>query len=321
MKCASVPSEYRNCILRDSVRTARNFSPARKVLSMTLPSEARRSLVRTNAPPLPGLTCWNSTILKTVPSTSMWAPFLNWLVLITGLRVAARVAPYRDSARLPGERERRQPGGKVEDLPEALAVRPDRSKLSRAVALGPVHEGQPATTRRPDHVECGDTPGEIAEPRALAGAQVDGANGVLRELPGALLVDEAPAVRREVELEHDDGASLRHPDVAAAAIGADRRHVAVLGRVRDQIARGPGRAAPPAELAELLAIATHHPDLPPRDREDESPAGGRPRRVRGGAAPWPHDAAGPRAVAARLPQRAVADEGDPASVARRRDAL
>ena len=28
--------------------------------------EARRSFVRTNAPPLPGLTCWNSTILKIV---------------------------------------------------------------------------------------------------------------------------------------------------------------------------------------------------------------------------------------------------------------
>ena len=47
------------------------------------PSDARRSFVRTNAPPLPGLTCWNSTILKTVPSTSMWLPFLNWLVLTT----------------------------------------------------------------------------------------------------------------------------------------------------------------------------------------------------------------------------------------------
>src|SRR3954447_12613422 len=47
---------------------------------MTLPSLARRSFVRTNAPPLPGLTCWNSRILKTVPSTSMWLPFLNWLV-------------------------------------------------------------------------------------------------------------------------------------------------------------------------------------------------------------------------------------------------
>src|SRR5436309_10379417 len=45
-----------------------------------LPSEERRSFVRTNAPPLPGLTCWNSRILKIVPSTSMWFPFLNWFV-------------------------------------------------------------------------------------------------------------------------------------------------------------------------------------------------------------------------------------------------
>src|SRR3954454_15795362 len=85
MKCASVPSAYRNCILRASVRTARNFSPARKVRSITAPSDARRSFERTNAPPLPGLTCWNSTILKIVPSTSMWLPFLNWLVLIMGV--------------------------------------------------------------------------------------------------------------------------------------------------------------------------------------------------------------------------------------------
>src|SRR5215203_5633077 len=82
MKWASVPSAYRYCILRASVRTGRNFSPARKVRSITAPSAARRSFVRTNAPPLPGLTCWNSRILKTVPSMSMWLPFLNWLVLM-----------------------------------------------------------------------------------------------------------------------------------------------------------------------------------------------------------------------------------------------
>ena len=62
---------------RTSVRTARNFSPARNVRSITFPSLARRSLVRTKAPPLPGLTCWNSTILKIVPSTSMWFPLRN----------------------------------------------------------------------------------------------------------------------------------------------------------------------------------------------------------------------------------------------------
>src|ERR687886_2499582 len=70
----------------------RNFSPARNVLSSTAPSAVRRSLVRTKAPPLPGLTCWNSRILKTVPSTSMWVPYLNWLVLITGGK-ARRAGP------------------------------------------------------------------------------------------------------------------------------------------------------------------------------------------------------------------------------------
>src|SRR5205085_12202946 len=77
------PSRYRNCIRRVSVRTGRNFSPARNVRSITAPSLARRSFVLTNAPPFPGLTCWNSTTLKTVPSTSMWVPLRNWLVEIT----------------------------------------------------------------------------------------------------------------------------------------------------------------------------------------------------------------------------------------------
>ena len=69
-----------------SVRTGRNFSPALKVLSITAPSSTRFSFERTKAPPLPGFTCWNSTTLKTLPSTSMCVPFLNWLVLITALQ-------------------------------------------------------------------------------------------------------------------------------------------------------------------------------------------------------------------------------------------
>src|SRR3954454_19983263 len=83
MKTAASPESYRYCIFFDSVRTGRNFSPARKVLSITEPSSIRRSLVRTKAPPLPGFTCWKSMILKIVPSISMWDPFLNWLVEIT----------------------------------------------------------------------------------------------------------------------------------------------------------------------------------------------------------------------------------------------
>ena len=33
------------------------------------------SFVRTNAPPLPGFTCWNSTIRHVCPSSSMCIPF------------------------------------------------------------------------------------------------------------------------------------------------------------------------------------------------------------------------------------------------------
>src|SRR3989338_1416563 len=42
----------------------------------------RRSLVRTNAPPLPGLTCWNSTMIHSWPSITMASPFFNSLVEI-----------------------------------------------------------------------------------------------------------------------------------------------------------------------------------------------------------------------------------------------
>src|SRR6188474_821576 len=83
MKTAASPESKRYCILRDSVRTGRNFSPARNVLSCTVPSSILRSLVRTKAPPLPGLTCWNSRIRKIVPSISMCEPLRNSLVLIT----------------------------------------------------------------------------------------------------------------------------------------------------------------------------------------------------------------------------------------------
>src|SRR5207248_5272208 len=64
-----------------SVRTRANFSPARNVRSTTAPPSSAFSFVRTNAPPLPGLTCWNSTMRQTAPSSSMCMPFLNWFVL------------------------------------------------------------------------------------------------------------------------------------------------------------------------------------------------------------------------------------------------
>src|SRR3954463_5788862 len=54
--------------------------PALNVRSNTLPVFRLRSLVRTNAPPLPGFTCWNSTTWKRLPSSSRVMPFLRSLV-------------------------------------------------------------------------------------------------------------------------------------------------------------------------------------------------------------------------------------------------
>src|SRR6476660_5078772 len=56
------------------------FSSPRNVRSTTAPPETFLSLVRTNAPPLPGFTCWNSTTV-TRPSDGRLSamPFLKSL--------------------------------------------------------------------------------------------------------------------------------------------------------------------------------------------------------------------------------------------------
>ena len=83
MKTTSSPESYRYCMFLTSVKTRGNFSPARNVRSTTAPESTLFTFVRTNAPPLPGFTCWNSTIRHTEPSSSTCIPFLNSLVLTT----------------------------------------------------------------------------------------------------------------------------------------------------------------------------------------------------------------------------------------------
>src|SRR4051812_36871011 len=91
MRTTLVPSSYRNCMSFTEVCTRGIDSPARNVLSTTLPVATALSLVRTNAPPLPGLTCWNSTMRQMTPSTSTCMPFLNWLVEIVSAICLSRV--------------------------------------------------------------------------------------------------------------------------------------------------------------------------------------------------------------------------------------
>src|SRR5580698_5286463 len=69
---------------RLSTLATSTLMPALNVLSTTLPDITFFSLVRTNAGPLPGLTCWNSTTFHSCPSRFSVMPFFRSLVLATG---------------------------------------------------------------------------------------------------------------------------------------------------------------------------------------------------------------------------------------------
>src|SRR6266446_2512497 len=56
------------------------FSSARKVRSITAPVRKFFSFVRTNAPPLPGFTCWNSTTVISPSGRLRAIPFFRSLV-------------------------------------------------------------------------------------------------------------------------------------------------------------------------------------------------------------------------------------------------
>src|SRR5207248_9658326 len=84
MNTNSSPSAYRYCMVRLSTVAVSTFVPALNVLSTTLPESTFFSVVRTNAPPLPGFTCWNSTTDHSSPSRLSTRPFFrSFVVAIT----------------------------------------------------------------------------------------------------------------------------------------------------------------------------------------------------------------------------------------------
>src|SRR5512141_3122139 len=85
MNTYSSPSRYRNCMSFFSSSACSTRTPALNVRSNTLPFFRLRSLVRTKAPPLPGLTCWNSTTVNRPLSSSSVIPFFRSLVVIAGI--------------------------------------------------------------------------------------------------------------------------------------------------------------------------------------------------------------------------------------------
>src|SRR5215469_2097391 len=84
MNTKSLPSRYRYCMSRLSTLAMSTLMPALKVLSTTFPESTFFSFVRTNAGPLPGLTCWNSTTFQSCPSRFSVMPFFRSFVVATG---------------------------------------------------------------------------------------------------------------------------------------------------------------------------------------------------------------------------------------------
>src|SRR5919107_1589592 len=83
MKTKSSPSLYRYDISRLSTVAVSTLVPALNVLSTTFPDSTFFRVVRTKAPPLPGLTCWKFTTDHSWPSRLSTSPFFSSLVVAT----------------------------------------------------------------------------------------------------------------------------------------------------------------------------------------------------------------------------------------------
>ena len=68
-------------MVRLSTFATSTLTSALKVLSTVLPDSTFFSLVRTTAPPLPGLWCWNHTTCQSWPSRLSTMPFLRSFVV------------------------------------------------------------------------------------------------------------------------------------------------------------------------------------------------------------------------------------------------
>src|SRR5215204_853242 len=120
MKWKPVSSRYRYCISRLSRMATSTGSSARKVLSSVRPVRTFLSLVRTKAPPLPGLTCWNSTTFQSWPSRLSVMPFFRSFVVAT---VVASPAYWLAARRAGSGRSQHEQflGGDREQLRPAVA--------------------------------------------------------------------------------------------------------------------------------------------------------------------------------------------------------
>src|SRR4028118_1566915 len=135
MKTSSLPSGYRYCISRLSMTACSTFSPARNVRSIWAPVREFLSVVRTKAPPLPGLTCWKSTIANSPSGRVRVIPFLMSLGGV-GDAGGVGVGPARAGLVVVEGDDRDQPFGEVEGHPVLDVVGGDGQCRCPSVAPG-----------------------------------------------------------------------------------------------------------------------------------------------------------------------------------------
>src|SRR5262245_26577028 len=228
-----------------------NFSPARNVFSTTAPVSMFFTFVRTKAPPLPGFTCWNSTIRQTPPSSSMCMPFLNWLV--ETVSATADKASARESARrgvpVRGNRSavpvRGARAGALADAREALRLPAEPEELTLAPPAG---ERRPGGKRRHqlDELEGRRAAGTRWACRVRGSGPVDQA--ILRQLddrlrarevrPGEVLPQALAELRRgrrvgevvRVRAERDVCDGMRRVALLDVRPGTDRARAVLAVR-------------------------------------------------------------------------------------------
>src|SRR3954471_7283160 len=182
MNTKSEPSLYRYCMSRLSTVAVSTLVPALNVRSTTLPESTFLSLVRTKAPPLPGLTCWNSTTDHSCPSRLSTSPFLRSFVVATVASPSSHVLLRRSA---PSEDQQVLRGCRQQFRRVDLEVAHDEGVLDAdATAAGQVDPGLDGhrragrqSTGRPD-----------AQHRSLVDLQTDSVAEPVRErvgVPGA----------------------------------------------------------------------------------------------------------------------------------------
>src|SRR5450756_826618 len=211
MNTKSSPSLYRYCMSRLSTLAVSTFTPALNVRSTTLPESTFLSLVRTKAPPLPGLTCWNSTTVQSWPSKFSTSPFFRSLVVAT-VGLPARLSRSGGATRLAGMPA---PGGArgcepVQFTGGPLPGRPGRPGSARQAGVAAQQRAAEHPDRlRPDQRSQGADHEPLRASRVLPQLRV----------PAETLDGHDDRDRRWVAEQQDpgDGGPFQHADPGAAA--------------------------------------------------------------------------------------------------------